>query len=358
MLKKIAILFLSLLTVVLILTATGCGSESTSSVSQNSGKVLVPQKASMIAKISIDSVLADNTIRNAYDEADKGTDAPTTFNELLQTYQDKTGLDFTAFKEAILFGDINDLSTITPENGLAASQGYFGVIVSGTFKNDDLIAGIESGTGQKLESESYNGYEVYTITDTSNNSNTGRLAFLDEGVLVIGSSEAVKDVIDVKNGQKGLDNDLLTAYENLNGSLGKLALSIPKEWLSQIPDEQDMGAMGKLELKPFRDMKTVSVTFNQAGDNTDLEIKAGFSSGASASGAQNTVSQFKDNLQSLVGVPGGSGDMPEMSALINLLNSTQLSVSDNWLTLRLELTPDQIGELTPLFQGMFLNNSL
>ena len=361
MLKKIAILFLSLLTVVLILTATGCGSESTSSVSQNSGKVLVPQKASMIAKISIDSVLADNTIRNAYDEASKNADAPATFDELIQTSQDQTGLDFTTFKEATIFGDVNDISNVTPENGLAASQGYFGIIVSGTFKNDELIASIESETGQKPGSESYNGYEIYTITDTAStdtsNSTPSSLAFLDEGVLVIGSSEAVKDVIDIKNGKKGLDDDLLTAYENVDGSLGKLALNIPKEWLSQIPDEQDMGALGILELKPFREMKTGSVTFNKTGDTTDLEIKVDFSSGSAAISAQNTLSKLIEDLQNLVNLPGGSGDMPQMSALINLLNSAQLSVSDKWLTLRLELTTEQIKELTPLLQGMFLNNS-
>jgi len=352
MLKKIAILFLSLLTIVLMLAAVACGSESTSSVSENSEKVLVPQRAGMIARISIGSVLADNTIRNAYDEADKGTDAPTTLDELLQTSRDKTGLDFTAFKEATLFGDINDLSKVTPENGLAASQGYFGVIISGTFKNDELIAGIESETGQKLESESYNGYKIYTITDTSN-SNTNTLALLDESVLVTGSSEAIKDVIDVKNGKPGLSGDLLATYENIDGSLGKLALSVPDEWLNQMQDEQDTGILSTSELEAFKEMKTISITFDKAGDNTNLEIKAGFSNGASANSAKSGIEELISNLKEFLKMSEDSSSTPETAALIDLLDSVRLSISDNWLILHLELTMDQVEEITPLLQGTF-----
>jgi len=351
MLKKIALLAVSLLIVALMLAAVACSSGSTNSVSDNSEKVLVPQKASMLARISIESVLADKDIRDLYDKADKGADVPATFDELLQKFQDTTGLDLKDFKETTLFGDITGLSQSLSGGGVTPSGGYFGAIVNGTFKNDELIAAIEKGTGQKLESEAYKGYDIYAITDTSN-SNTGSLVFLDEGVLVIGSSEAIKDVIDVKNGQKGLGGDLLEAYEKLDGSWGKLALNIPGEWLSQLPDEQDIGGIGTLKLKAFKEMRMATAALDRAGDNFSLEIRVAFSGGASASGAKDAIDGFISVLQGLIKLAGGSGDMPEMATLAKLLNSLQLSVSDNWLTLSLELTTEQVEELMPMLQGM------
>jgi len=361
MLKKIALLAVSLLIVALMLAAVGCGSESTnpvptSSAAKNSGEVLVPQKASMLARISIGSIVSDKDTRDLYNNASKAPGLPATFDELLKRFQDTTGLDLKDFKEATLFGDIAGLTQSLSGEGVTPSGGYLGAIVNGTFKSDELIAAIEKGTGQKLESEAYKGYDIYAITDTSN-SNTGSLVFLDDGVLVIGSSEAIKDVIDVKNGdEKGLSGDLLGAYEKLDGSLGKLALNIPSEWLSQIPDEQDISGIGTLDLKSFKEMRMATAALDKAGSNVSLEIRADFSSSASASSAKDTIDGVITVLQGLVKMTGGGGDKAEMSLLAKLLNSLQLSVSDNWLTLHLGLTAEQIGELVPMLQGTSSGN--
>jgi hypothetical protein len=350
MLKKIALLVISLLTVALMLAAVACGSEPKGSISE---KEAVPQRANLIARISLESALADNGIRNVYDKVDKGTDVPATFDEFLQMFREQTGLDLKGFKEATLFGDITDPSQILPEQGVAPSEGYLGVIVSGTFKKDELIAAIEKGTGQKLESEAYKGYDIYTGIEENSGAESASLAFLDEGVFVVGSVDAVKDVIDVKNGGKeGLGDDLLEAYEKLDGSWGKLALNIPGEWLSQLPDEQDIGGIGTLKLKAFKEMRMATAALDRAGDNFSLEIRVAFSGGASASGAKDAIDGFINVLQGLIKLAGGSGDIPEMAALTDLLNSLHLSVSGNWLTLRLELTTEQVEELMPMLQGM------
>ena len=351
MLKKIALLVISLLTVALMLAAVACGSEPKGSISE---KEAVPQRANLIARISLESALADNGIRNVYDKVDKGTDVPATFDEFLQMFREQTGLDLKGFKEATLFGDITDPSQILPEQGVAPSEGYLGVIVSGTFKKDELIAAIEKGTGQKLKSEAYKGYDIYAIeADTTDLSFANlALAFPGDGVLVVGSIDVVKDVIDVRNGEKGLGDDLLEAYEKLDGSWGKLALNIPGEWLSQLPDEQDIGGIGTLKLKAFKEMRMATAALDRAGDNFSLEIRVAFSGGASASGAKDAIDGFISVLQGLIKLAGGSGDIPEMAALTDLLNSLHLSVSGNWLTLRLELTTEQVEELMPMLQGM------
>jgi len=362
MLKKFALLVVSLSIVALILAAVACGSEPKGSISEPSPTPsptssptieAIPQRANLIASIPLESILADKGISDLYDKVDKGTGVPATFDELLQMFRDKTGLDFKAFKEATLFGDIIDLSKVSSKNGVAPSEGYLGVIVSGTFKKDELIAAVEKGTGKKLKSEAYKGYDIYSAIEENSGAESPNLAFLDEGVSVIGSVDAVKDVIDVKNGEKGLSGDLLEAYEGVDGSLVKLALNIPSEWLSQLPDKQDISGISTLELKYFKEMKMATAALDEAGDNFNLEVRAGFSDGVSASGAQGTIDGFISGLQDLIKFPGGSGDIPEMTALLNLLDSSRLSVNDNWLTLHLGLTTEQVGELMPLLQGMF-----
>jgi hypothetical protein len=355
MLKKIALLAVSLIMVALMLAAVGCGSESTSSVSESvSAKEVVPQRANLIAGLSM-SALGDKETGDLYDNMAKGTELPATYDKLLEMVQDKIGLDLRDLKEAVVFADIPADAFYKDEN--TATESYVGAIVNGSFKRDDIIAAIEKTLGQKLNSDTYKGYDIYVVDYEEDfgisASDAARLAFLGESSLVIGIGEAVKDTIDVRKGdEQGLSGELLNLYEGLGNPQAKLAMEIPAEWLSKIPDEQVVPLLGKLQLNAFKNMRMATLVVDRTGDATLIEIKVDFSNSNSVTDAKETIDGVVSIFQGLMKMMGGQTDMQGMAAIAKLLDSLQLSVNGTWLTLHLELTEEQLGELVPMLQGL------
>lgn len=369
MLKKIALLVLSLLLIVSALAVTACGGSDSSTSSASKSvvvKEVVPQKANLIAGLSL-SALGDKDASNLYDQIDKGTNLPATYDELLQMVQDKIGIDLGDLKEAVVFADIPGATFSQDENATTAPYAeaivnplrvnFRGAIVNGTFKQDEIIAAIEKTLGQELDSENYKGYNIYVVEYEEafgiSASDAARLAFLDESNLVAGSDQAVKDVIDVKKGdEQGLSGELLSLYEGLGNPQAKLAMEIRAEWLSQIRDEQDVPGLGKVQLNVFKDMRIATLVLDRAGDAAVIEIKLDFYNSNSANAAKQTIDGIVSVVEGLTKMTGGQTDMSGVAAIATLLDSLQLSVSGNWLTLHLELTTEQLDELVPMLQGM------
>ncbi len=357
MFKKLALLAVSLLLIVSVLATAACGSsDSPSSSSSNSFAVkqVVPQKANLVAGLSLAN-LGNAETGDLYNQLAVQADLPATYDQLLKTVKDKIGLDLKGLKEAVVFADL-DAATFSQDDTIP----YLGVIVNGTFKQDDMVAAIQKSLGHTLEVESYNGYVIYTIResldiiDLEGSSDVGaKLAFLDQSNMVLGSEEAVKSVIDVQKGnEQGLSGELLSLYEGLGDAQAKLALEIQKEWLTNIPDEESLSGFGKVNLSAFKDMKMATLAVGQSGNSGMLDIKVDFYNSNSTISAKDTIDGLLNMVKGLIQMTGGQGNDSGYGAVAKILNSLQLTVNGTWLTLHLEVTTDQINELLPLIQGM------
>jgi hypothetical protein len=354
LLKKLALLAVSLLLIVSVLAAAACGSSDSSTSSGSESvvvKQVVPQKANLVAGLSL-FALGDTKTGNLYNQLAVEADLPATYDQLLKTVQEKIGLDLKGLKEAVVFADL-DAAALSQDTTIP----YMGAIVNGTFKQDEMIAAIQKTLGHSLEIETYNGYSIYIIQGSlgiASTDNLGaRLSFLDQSNLVVGSDQAVKNVIDVKKGnEQGLSGELLSLYEGLGNSQAKLAMEIQKEWLTQIPDEQAIPGIGQLKLSAFKDMRMATLAIDQTGNTSVLEIKVDFYNSNSTNSAKETIDGIVNIFHGLMKMTQGQTDTSGLTAIAKLLDSLQLSISGTWMTLHLEVTTDQINELMPLLQGM------
>ena len=125
-------LFPWLLAVAFILpSAVGCKAELTA-------LELVPENANLIANIEVSQIINDQDFRDAYDRAEKETGQPQTVEEGLNEIVRETGIDLRDFSRAVVFGDIATLD----------QNGYFAVIVEGTFNEPQFIGNIEQKGGR------------------------------------------------------------------------------------------------------------------------------------------------------------------------------------------------------------------
>ena len=212
--KTLSILFIAALLVSLLLGCNG-GEGTTTAIN------LVPQKANMIGNIDLSQIITDEDIAELYEAMPLEPGGPQQLNEAFALAMEGVGLDLMDFREGLIFGEIS---------AATGDMEYGGIVVKGTFEESDLIASIESGMDEGFTTISYKGCEINTDSDEE----TGN-AFLGSDAFVIGSMEAVKDVIDVKQSaqpaikgaQPAISGKLLDTYNDLDDGLVKVAMLVP-----------------------------------------------------------------------------------------------------------------------------------
>ncbi len=359
MFKKIILLALVLVIAAVVPLVTACGggggggtpNPNSDVVSVALDKVL-PQKAGMLAGLSVEKILGDKDIANLYntlvkDNLNGDPSVPQTFDALLAKFQAETGLNLKDFQLVEAFGDISALTQLTSNDGPDLNTDYLGAIVTGTFTNENIVAAIQKGTGTTLTSTPYGGYPVYVIEPGEANAS---MTFLGKGVMVIGSSAAVKDVIDNKNSGKSNANwDLLQTYGRLGDVMFKVAVKIPDDWTAKIPVQQDVSGLGSIDLKPFKSAKLGGLAANKVGGTSSLEVRVGFPDSSTATTAKQSVDNFLTMIKGLLQFAGGS--VPQAADIGKVLNATVISTRSEVLSLRIELTTAQIEDVAPLLKG-------
>jgi len=286
----------------------------------------IPQDANLIANIQISEILNDRDLRDAYDEAEKEAGQPQTFEEALDELADEVGIDLRDFSEVVIFADI---ATI-------AQTGYLGVIVEGSFNETQLINNIEQQAGQELTASNYKGYTLYT--DAGQESG---ITFLSSRVLLVGTMEAVRDAIDVSKGdQEQLSGIVVDTYNQLGDALIKLAFELPEEATDALTEELIPGGI-PISLDPFADIDIVGFALNKAGETITIQITPHFLSTDSAQDARDTLSGAISLLRLTL-------EIPEIN---QLLGKVEVSVTDSWVTIALEITVSEIEWLIEMLQA-------
>ena len=296
----------------------GCGAPGLTAIE------LVPQDANLIANIQLSKIINDRDLRDAYDEAEKEPGQPQTVEEALDELVEETGIDLRDFSEVVIFADITTLE----------QAGYLGVIVEGTFNETQFIDNIEQEAGEELITSDYKGYGLYT-----DEGEEFGIAFLSNRVLLLGTMEAVKDAIDVSKGDREqVGGIILDAYNRLGDALIKFAFEVPEEAREALTEELVPGEI-PISLDPFADIDIVGFAISKRAETITIQINPHFLSTDSAQDA-------KDTLSGAISLFKGVLQVPEIK---ELLGKIEVSVTDSWVTIVLEMTLSEIESLIETF---------
>lgn len=308
-----------LLLALMLVTAAGCKAPELTAIE------LVPQDANLIASIEVSKIINDQDLRNAYDEAKKEPGQPQTVEEALNELVKEAGIDLRDFSQVVIFADIATLE----------QAGYLGFIAEGTFDKKQFIDNIEEKTGEEFTTSDYKGYKLYV-----DKKEEAGIAFLSDRMLLLGTTKAVKDAIDVSKGdRKQVSGIILDVYNRLGDALIKFAFELPEEAREALTEELVPSEI-PISLEPFADIDILGFALNKEAETITIQITPHFLSKDSAQDA-------KDTLSGAISLFKGMLQVPEIK---ELLGKIEVSVTDSWLTIAFEITLSEIERLTETFQ--------
>lgn len=332
LLKKILAILLTTLVITLLI---GC-SETDDEVASVAAIEIVPQRADMVAQITVGDILDDAVLESLYARLPKDPDDPQTLEEGLATVIKETGIDLGDLEEVLIFGDTSSGT---------GDQSYIGAIAAGTFTEDSFITDIEESTEISFRSLDYKGYKMYTDEEQQ-----WALAFLNDNTFVMGDLEPVEDVIDVRVGDEpALAGYVLEKYNRLNSALVKLATNISPEYTQDALDEAYSLLPVPIDLSAVADLEIAGLTIDREEESIALDLELCFSSAQSAEDVKGFISVIRWVMQMpeiLAEMPGDI-DIPEegLAFLTELLDKLEVEVTDSCLLINITMTLDEIEQL-------------
>ena len=170
--------------------AVACGGNSDSAKSTS----LVPEGSTLMGDIDFQAILTDLDLELLFDSLPVGDGGLASFVDFFAGAQVESGIEFRDVTNVEFFGDA------------ARSTDYFGVAVYGEFDESAVIAEISDQGDSPLLPDSYKGYDIYT---PQNDPDQFTLSVLDAGTLALGTDRALKDMIDVRAGDRAATSGLL-----------------------------------------------------------------------------------------------------------------------------------------------------
>jgi hypothetical protein len=235
----------------------------------------VPQEADFIGKIELAEIINDEDFAELYQHiAAQDTTSPQTLDAALDEVEHETGINLRDFDNVVVFGDASALLESMESSQGSSGSTYWGALVEGNLDESTFIGNIENKIGLELPKSNYQNYTLYILSDPRKQGETLGIAFLADGQMVIGTTLAVKDVIDVTVGlQEPISGIVCNLYSQLGDALIKLASSVPEPLLEQIPAEIPIGPF-TLSLLCFRDIEyaTLALTKNEAIINAEARL--------------------------------------------------------------------------------------
>jgi len=303
----------------MLATVAGCKAPELTAIE------LIPQDANLIADIQVSKIINDQDLRDAYDKAKKEPGQPETVEEALNELVKETGIDLRDFYQAVIFADVTTLE----------QAGYLGLVVKGTFDEKQFIDNIEEKAGEEFTTSDYKGYKLYI-----DKKEEFGIAFLSDRMLLLGTTRAVKDAIDVSKGDtRQVSGIILDTYNQLGDALIKFAFELPEEAREALAAELVPGEI-PISLEPFANIDILGFALNKEVETITIRINPHFLSTDSAQDARDTLGGiimfFKGTLQNL--------------EIKELLDKIEVTLTDSWMTIAFEITLSEIEQLTETFQ--------
>ncbi len=289
---------------------------------------VVPEKSNLIAWMDLTGMLEEEEeITSLYEGIQEDPEVEQVIEDVLEIVQ---GLE-----EGLLFMDLSETSE---------EDAYLGIIVKGTFVENDLILEIEEAADKDLEIAGYKNYQIYTdpLEEIG-------LSFLSADAFVFGSVEAIKDVIDVKEGSaSAVSGKIIDTYNALGEGKVKLAATIPTDLAEQSLDESDL-QLGDVD--SLSDLETIGLTYDGSEEFFSFRAQLCFASSESANEAMKAVV----GIITLVEMFSTGDDGDGLSALVDKLN---MEVINTCLNIDFEVTVEEIEAVMESLAGSFDESDL
>ena len=206
---------------------------------------------------------------------------------------------------------------------------YIGTIITGTINQDDLRSSIESEEGP-LDKATYKGREILEDED-------GQIAlvFLDGENTLVGSRRAVRDTIDVIDGEKErLSGPVFNAFQALGDDvLVRFSTSIPPGAIEEQDMLEGIEPLG-FSAEAFSALQAVSLAFDTTADTIEVQSSFIYPDEDIALKAYNLF----DGLKSLI--LGFTAD----EQVAELLDQLQIKASGLQVDISLSITIEQLGD--------------
>ena len=310
-----------LVLVLMSATVAGCNSLTPNAIE------LVPRYANLIANVQVDEIINDQDLADSYYRITRSAGERQTISEAMDEIFEETGVDPRQISEIVIFADIATLET----------EGYFGLIIEGTFDDEEFIHNIEEKTGEEFTTSDYRGYRLY-IDEWQDYG----ITFLSDRIVVIGTTEAVKDTIDINEGDMEMVSGIiLDTYNRSGDALFKIALEVPEEMRELIAEEPipDYAEM-PINREPFAEIDIVGFSISKEADTLTAQIELLFTDTDSAQDAD-------DVLSGAISLAKGMVQDPEIK---ELLDKIEVTATDSWLTIAYAITLSEIEHLIETYQ--------
>ncbi len=317
--------------------AAACGGEQ-----ETSPEKLIPDGANLIAHVNLTGLLANNGLLSLVSTVNADQENPKGIDDFLEEALRETGVDLRQFSQAALFIDTG------------RSGEFSGLIAKGNFDELALITSIRSASDDRLVSDSYKDILIYSPEDISG---APSISVLEEGILVVGTVEAIQAVIDVRRGDRDrVSGELVEAFNGLGGGLLRLEVAVPADFLTEglvsffiatVPFLRDVfsgeGASGLFgAVEGLRDLDFVGLALAQNGQIIILRANLEFASQESAE----AISGLLGGLITL-----GTSLSPDPS-LTGLLEKLEVGLDDAQVSIRLEIQEPEFANLISSFTSI------
>jgi hypothetical protein len=297
---------------------------------------LVPEGSTLIGDIDFAAVSAGLDWESLFNALPLEQEGPADFAAFFGGGQVKAGIEFRDVTNVEFFGNSADASE------------YFGVVVYGEFDEAAVIAEISAKGDGPLVPDVYKGNDIYT---PENDPDSFTLSVLDSGTLALGTDRALKDIIDVRAGDRAVASGRLTkSLDDFGERLFGLVVQVPAGGASGLRvDPRSLlgdgsGLFGDLPFSlDFLDsMDMLGVAGLLKGENIGLTAVLDFENEEAAASTQQFVGGLLSVASSLTPDP----------QLQEILAGLEISQDGVRLTLGIDLPEtvlfDLLGDLTTI----------
>ncbi|MFB6309498.1 MAG: hypothetical protein ABEH35_09220 [Haloarculaceae archaeon] len=221
----------------------------------------VPSGVDTVVRVDMAIIEDDVTRRlaNAGAESAPTTGETSNVSTAIAEFENETGLDPTNGDEIVSFQKRNASRSLT-------SSQYTGVIIHGNWKTATVVDALKNDSDVSYEETTYGGKTVYRPSEQPEFGTQSWFAVLGDGQFVAGSEQAVKDTIDVVNGDsETFGGSLRTDYENTRDGLVTFATTVPQE---QIPNT----SAGQVDVSQYQQVRTVTGVYYTTSSGAGVEM--------------------------------------------------------------------------------------
>ena len=305
---------------------------------ESSPEKLIPDGSNLIAHVNVTGLLASDGLLSLVSDATEDLEEPLNVDDILQEALSETGIDIRQFSQAVLFADTG------------RGEEFAAVIAKGVFDELALISSLRNAVEGRLVSAPYKDNLIYSVED---NSDTPSISILEDGILLAGTAEAVRAVIEVQQGDRErVSGALIEAFNDLGGGVLRLEAAVPADLLAEslpflsasipflgdsLSGEGAGGLFGAVE--SLGDLELVGLTLAQNGQIFILRANLDFANEESAE-------SIRGLLSGLITLGSSLSPSPEITELLGKL---EVARRDDQVSIRLEMDgPEFAGLLSNL----------